>query len=46
MCLANGIVSKGSDIVCPVDDRGCFTDQVTDFKGQYVKVSQFNDVFN
>lgn len=24
-------------MICPVDERGCFTDQVTDFKGIYVK---------
>ena len=24
-------------LVCPVDDHGCFTHEVTDFKGQHVK---------
>ena len=33
-----GIVLKGESVVCPVDYSGRFTDEVTDFKGQYVKV--------
>lgn len=38
MCLANGVLQKGGKLVCPVDDTGCFTSEVTDFAGQYVKV--------
>ncbi len=30
---ANGLVSH----VCPIDDKGCFTEEVSDFAGQYVK---------
>lgn len=37
VCLANGIISKDGDIVCPVDASGCFTSEVTHFAGQYVK---------
>lgn len=38
MCLSNGVIAKGEGIPCPLDDSGCFTDPVTDFKGQYCKV--------
>jgi len=35
--LHYGILKKGDTVVCPVDASGNFTDEVTDFKGQYVK---------
>ena len=38
VCLANGILQKGGKIPCPVDPSGKFTDDVSDFKGQHVKV--------
>ena len=38
--MANGVIQKGGDLVCPVDDTGCFTKEVTDFAGQYVKVTE------
>ena len=28
---------KKSEVICPVDAKGCFTEEVTDFVGQYVK---------
>jgi len=38
VCLAAGIIQKdGTGMVCPVDDTGCFSEDVTDFKGQNVK---------
>lgn len=37
VCLAHGVVRKDGDVVCPVDDSGCFTAAVADFAGQYVK---------
>ena len=37
--MANGVVEKGGELPCPVDASGVFTDPVTDFKNQYVKVS-------
>ena len=40
IALHYGIQHKGKPVVCPVDASGRFTDEVTDFKGQYVKVSQ------
>jgi isoleucyl-tRNA synthetase len=32
------IIQKDSVPVCPVDASGCFTEEVTHFVGQYVKV--------
>ncbi|KAA3673153.1 isoleucyl-tRNA synthetase [Paragonimus westermani] len=37
VCTANGIISKDSSIICPVDATGRFTAEVQDFAGQYVK---------
>lgn len=37
------IIQKDSAPVCPVDVSGCFTAEVTDFAGQYVKVSESGD---
>ena len=28
-----GIVHPGGELPCPVDDDGCFTDEVPDFAG-------------
>lgn len=28
---------QGENLVVAVDDDGCFTDRITDFKGRYVK---------
>lgn len=40
VCVANGIISHDQKkMVCPVDASGYFTEPVTDFLGQYVKVS-------
>ena len=36
--MANGVIAKGGELPCPVDSSGVFTDPVTDFKNQYVKV--------
>ncbi|XP_064632700.1 isoleucine--tRNA ligase, cytoplasmic-like [Lineus longissimus] len=35
--LANGIITKDMNMVCPVDPSGRFTEDVTHFKGMYVK---------
>lgn len=37
VCLAHGVVGRGDAVPCPVNEDGCFTDAVTDFKGQHVK---------
>lgn len=39
VCLAHGVIRRGEAVVCPVDDNGNFTDDVTDFKGRYVKAA-------
>ena len=39
VCQHYGIIKKGDSVVCPVDASGLFTEEVVDFKGQYVKVS-------
>jgi len=36
-CMAAGIVSKGGKLPCPVNDTGMFTEEVTDFKGIFIK---------
>ena len=38
IALQYGVLKKGDTVVCPVDASGNFTDEVTDFKGRYVKV--------
>ena len=38
VCLKFGVLKKGEGVVCPVDETGKFTNEVVDFKGQYVKV--------
>ena len=41
VALKYGILKKGETVVCPVDASGRFTDEVTDFKGKYVKVHTY-----
>ncbi|KAK6059781.1 isoleucine--tRNA ligase [Cooperia oncophora] len=36
-CLENGIITKDMKIICPVDESGRFTEEVSDFAGMYVK---------
>ena len=36
-CLDNGIFVKGGKFVCPVDENGLLTAEVTDFAGMHVK---------
>ena len=43
VCIKHGVVGKGEDLPCPVDDDGKFTDEVPDFKGRYVKEAD-NDI--
>lgn len=37
ICLANGVIDRDSESICPVDASGKFTSVVTDFQHQYVK---------
>jgi isoleucyl-tRNA synthetase len=42
VCLANGVITRDQEIVCPVDASGRFVEPVTDFVGQYVKDADRN----
>ncbi|KFM74142.1 Isoleucine--tRNA ligase, cytoplasmic, partial [Stegodyphus mimosarum] len=44
VCLANGVITKDQEMICPLDFSGKFTDPVTDFKNQYVKDADKNIV--
>ncbi|XP_074644579.1 isoleucine--tRNA ligase, cytoplasmic-like isoform X2 [Tubulanus polymorphus] len=37
VCLANGVITKDMEMICPVDASGRFMKEVTDFSGMYVK---------
>ena len=39
VCSENGLITKEMPSICPVDSCGKFTEEVTHFKGMYVKVS-------
>ncbi|KAG7098727.1 Isoleucine--tRNA ligase, cytoplasmic [Marasmius oreades] len=39
IALAHGILREDEMPPCPIDDRGYFTKEVTDFAGQYVKAA-------
>jgi len=42
VCLANGVVVAGGEVICPLDGAGRFTAPVADFQGQYVKDADKN----
>ena len=42
VCLANGVITRDQEIVCPLDASGKFTKEVPDFEGQYVKDADKN----
>ncbi|CAH8626208.1 unnamed protein product [Heterobilharzia americana] len=37
VCLINGVISKDTTMICPVNPNGRFTDEIQDFAGMYVK---------
>ncbi|KAJ8639463.1 hypothetical protein MRB53_016157 [Persea americana] len=37
VCTTSNIIQKGEDLIVAVDDDGCFTDKISEFKGRYVK---------
>lgn len=41
IAIANGILKEDELPPCPIDDKGHFTKQVSDFAGLHVKASQF-----
>lgn len=42
VCLANGVITKDMEPLCPVDASGRFSKPVVDFEGQYVKDADKN----
>ncbi|XP_078008136.1 isoleucine--tRNA ligase, cytoplasmic isoform X2 [Phascolarctos cinereus] len=42
ICMDSNVIQKDSVPICPVDASGCFTSEVTDFAGQYVKDADKN----
>ena len=40
ICMANQVFMKSEGVVCPVDESGMFSSEVTDFAGIYVKVEE------
>lgn len=45
VCTEFNIIQRDQAPICPVDASGCFTSEVTDFAGQYVKVSDTPDIY-
>lgn len=39
IAIAHGILTPEEQPPCPIDDAGNFTSEVTDFAGEYIKVS-------
>ncbi|KAG9291531.1 hypothetical protein G9A89_021950 [Geosiphon pyriformis] len=37
VCIAHNIITADGPLPCPLDEKGCFTAEVTDFAGLYVK---------
>ncbi|KAH9386481.1 isoleucyl-tRNA synthetase [Nematocida major] len=35
--VSNGIIRENDEVVCPVDESGCFTQEVAEYAGRYVK---------
>ncbi|KAF7668411.1 hypothetical protein LDENG_00011060 [Lucifuga dentata] len=42
VCMEYNIIQRDQAPICPVDASGCFTSEVTDFAGQYVKDADKN----
>lgn len=42
VCLANGVISRDMEPVCPLDANGKLTAPVSDFEGQYIKDADKN----
>ncbi|KAJ4954492.1 hypothetical protein NE237_011275 [Protea cynaroides] len=45
VCIENHIINKGDNLIVAVDEDGCFTDKVSDFKGKHVKNAD-KDIIN
>jgi isoleucyl-tRNA synthetase len=46
VCLEHNIIRKDEPVISPVDESGCFTAEVVDFKGRYVKESDKDIIRN
>ena len=46
IALAYEVIDADEMPPCPIDDAGRFTSDVSDFAGQYVKVSMLRDISN
>lgn len=46
VCIANGIIKKDVDLVCPLDPKGRFTELIYDFKNEYIKDADKNIIKN
>jgi len=42
VCLAHGVITKDSEIICPLDENSRFLPVVSDFVGQFVKDADKN----
>ncbi|KAI4466789.1 soleucyl-trna synthetase [Holotrichia oblita] len=42
VCLANNVITRDQEPICPLDASGRFVNPVTDFEGQYVKDADKN----
>jgi isoleucyl-tRNA synthetase len=40
VCIENGVITPDGFVPCPVDEKGCFTNEVPDFAGLHVKVNR------
>ncbi|KAF7682745.1 putative isoleucine--tRNA ligase, cytoplasmic [Astathelohania contejeani] len=37
VCVEHGLIKENEAVPCPVDDNGCFTDEIPEYSGKYVK---------
>ncbi|CAA0827385.1 tRNA synthetase class I (I- L- M and V) family protein [Striga hermonthica] len=37
VCLENGIISQGQDLIVPLDSGGRFTDKIPEYEGRFIK---------
>lgn len=42
VCLAHNIIKRDQEVICPLDAKGAFTKEVSDFEGQHVKDADKN----
>jgi len=42
VCIEHGVITRDGSVPCPVDEKGCFTSEVSDFAGLHVKEADKN----